>query len=108
MQLKALPSISEFWQVWISNPCKVKWKIESYLQNCSFYFVINSLQHIKLCSSENWNVIYNLIQAGGEILRSKIHKLIKSIWNKVELPDQWKESIIVLIHKKGDKTDCSN
>jgi hypothetical protein len=37
-----------------------------------------------------------LIQAGGDILRSKIHKLIKSIWNKEELPDQWKESIIVL------------
>jgi hypothetical protein len=24
------------------------------------------------------------------------------------LPDQWKESIIVPIYKKGDKTDCSN
>jgi hypothetical protein len=24
------------------------------------------------------------------------------------LPDQWKESIIVPVHKKGDKTDCSN
>jgi hypothetical protein len=24
------------------------------------------------------------------------------------LPHQWKESIIVLIHKKGDKTDCNN
>jgi hypothetical protein len=34
--------------------------------------------------------------------------LIKSIWNKEELPDQWKESIIVPVHKKGDKTDCSN
>jgi hypothetical protein len=43
-----------------------------------------------------------LIQAGGEILRSKIHKLIKPIWNKEELPDQWKESIIVPVHKKGD------
>jgi hypothetical protein len=25
-----------------------------------------------------------------------------------ELTDQWKESIIVPIYKKGDKTDCSN
>jgi hypothetical protein len=50
----------------------------------------------------------DLIQAGGQILRSKNHKLIKSIWNKEELPDQWKESIIVPVHKKGDKTDCSN
>jgi hypothetical protein len=36
-----------------------------------------------------------LIQAGGETLRSKIHKLIKSIWNKEDMPDQSKESIIV-------------
>jgi hypothetical protein len=37
-----------------------------------------------------------------------IHKLINSVWNKEELPDQWKESIIVRVHKKGDKTDCNN
>jgi hypothetical protein len=49
-----------------------------------------------------------LIQAGGEILCSKIHKLINSIWNKEELADQWKESVIVQIYKKGDKTDSSN
>ena len=24
------------------------------------------------------------------------------------MPDEWKESIIVPIHKKGDKTDCNN
>ncbi|PNF20043.1 hypothetical protein B7P43_G05813 [Cryptotermes secundus] len=25
-----------------------------------------------------------------------------------DMPDQWKESIILPVHKKGDKTDCSN
>jgi hypothetical protein len=39
---------------------------------------------------------------------SVIHKLIISIWNKEELPDQWKESLIVPVHKMGDKTDCNN
>jgi hypothetical protein len=39
---------------------------------------------------------------------SVIHKFITSIWNKEEMPDQWKESIIVPIHKIGDKTDCNN
>ena len=34
--------------------------------------------------------------------------LFISIWNKEELPEEWKESIIVPIHKKGDKTDCNN
>jgi hypothetical protein len=49
-----------------------------------------------------------LIKAGGETLRLEIHKLIKLIWNKEELPHQWKESIVVPVDKKGDKTDCSN
>jgi hypothetical protein len=30
-----------------------------------------------------------LIQTGGEILLSEIHKLISSVWNKDESPDQW-------------------
>jgi hypothetical protein len=41
-------------------------------------------------------------------LRSEIRKLIKLIWNKEELSHHWKESLVVPIHKKGDKTDCSN
>jgi hypothetical protein len=49
-----------------------------------------------------------LINAGGETLYSEIHKLICSIWNKKELPQQWKECIILQIHKKGDKTDYNN
>jgi hypothetical protein len=49
-----------------------------------------------------------LIQAGGETLCSEIHKLINLILKKKELPHQWKESLVVPIHKKDDKTDYSN
>ena len=49
-----------------------------------------------------------LIKEGGRTIRYQIHKLIVSIWNKEELPESWKELIIVPIHKKGDKTDCNN
>jgi hypothetical protein len=41
-----------------------------------------------------------LITAGGGMLLSAIHKCINSVWNKEELTDQWKESIIVPIYKK--------
>jgi hypothetical protein len=43
-----------------------------------------------------------LIQAGSETLLSEIHMLNNYFWNKEELPDQLKESIIVPVHKKGD------
>jgi hypothetical protein len=49
-----------------------------------------------------------LIQSGGNTLRSEIHKFINCVWKKEEFPEQWKESIIVPIYKKGDETDCSN
>jgi len=49
-----------------------------------------------------------LIKAGGRTICCAIHKLIISIWNKKELPEEWNESIIVPIYKKGDKTDCNN
>jgi hypothetical protein len=42
-----------------------------------------------------------LIQAGGETLRSEIHKLDESIWNKEEVPDQRKESAIVPFYKSS-------
>jgi hypothetical protein len=49
-----------------------------------------------------------LLQAGGNILRSEVHKIVNSTWNKKELLEQWKESIVVSIHNKGDKTDYGN
>ena len=49
-----------------------------------------------------------LIKAGDRIIRYEIHTLIISIWNKKELPEEWKESIIVPIYKRGVKTDCNN
>jgi hypothetical protein len=48
------------------------------------------------------------MQAGDEILLSSTNKLINSVWNKEELLDQWKESIIVQVHEKGDKADYNN
>jgi len=44
-----------------------------------------------------------MFKAAGRTICYEIHKLIIFIWNKVELPEEWKESIIVPIYKKGDK-----
>ena len=49
-----------------------------------------------------------LIKARGRTIRSEINKLINSSWNKEELPEEWKESAILPIYKKGDKTNFIN
>ena len=44
-----------------------------------------------------------LIKAGSRTICCVIHILIISIWNKEELPEKWKESIIVAIYKEEIK-----
>jgi hypothetical protein len=44
-----------------------------------------------------------LIDAGGRKIRFEIHERMNSIWNKKELPEEEKESVIVAIYKKGVK-----
>jgi hypothetical protein len=46
-----------------------------------------------------------MVQAGGNTLRSEIHRVINSVWNKEELLQQWKESINVPTYIKGNETD---
>jgi hypothetical protein len=75
------------------------------------YILICSCECIKLKSHKSPGIDQipaELIKAGGRIIQSEIHKLIISVWNKEELPEEWKESVIVPVYKKGDKTDCSN
>jgi hypothetical protein len=44
-----------------------------------------------------------LNKARGRTIRYEVHNLIISIWNKKELPEEWKQSIIALIYKKSIK-----
>jgi hypothetical protein len=53
-------------------------------------------------------ILAELIQTAGETLLSEILKLGNYSWSKEELSYQWKESTIVPIYKKDDKSDCSN
>jgi hypothetical protein len=54
---------------------------------------ISKLKNYKLPGSDQ--ILAELIQEGGETLWSEIHKLVNSVWNNEELPDQWRESIII-------------
>ena len=64
------------------------------------YMAIEKLKRHK--SSGNNQIPAEMIKAGSRIMRSEIHELINSIWNKEELPEEWKKK------KKGDKAECCN
>uniref|UniRef100_A0A8D8Q0R7 Craniofacial development protein 2 n=1 Tax=Cacopsylla melanoneura TaxID=428564 RepID=A0A8D8Q0R7_9HEMI len=49
-----------------------------------------------------------LLKKGGPMLREEIHKLIVKCWETETIPDQWREVIIIPLHKKNDPTDCNN
>ena len=64
---------------------------------------IEKLKSHKLAGTDQ--IPTEIIKAEGRTIRYEVHKLIISIWNKEELPKEWKELIIVPIYKKGYKTD---
>ena len=71
-----------------------------------FEFAIDKLKSHKSPGIDE--IPAELIKAGGGTICLEIHKLIASICKKDKLSEEWKESIIVPINKKGDKRDCNN
>ena len=71
-------------------------KVESLVPEKSAFEVELAIENLNNHKSSGIDQIpAELIKAGSRTVRCGIHKLIISIWNKEELPDEWKESIIV-------------
>jgi hypothetical protein len=49
-----------------------------------------------------------IIKYGGEKVWDLIYELITNIWEQGEMPKEWLIALIQPIHKKKDKTNCSN
>jgi hypothetical protein len=59
---------------------------------------------LKICQSLGTDEISaGLVQAGDRPVCCEVHKLTSSVWNKEELPQKWKMSVIPL-YKKGNKS----
>ena len=68
------------------------------------YYVVQyacAISKIKAYKTSGINEIpVEYIRAGGKIICSDIHILVNSTWNKEELYEKWKESIIIHISMK--------
>ena len=47
------------------------------------------------------------LQQDRTILR-ELHRLTTLIWREGKVPQRWKDAVIAVLHKKGDKTECGN
>jgi hypothetical protein len=65
---------------------------------------IENLKTYILVSPHIDQVLSELIQVGGDTSCSEIHRLINSIWNKEELPQQQKYLLFYLFIKRVIKT----
>ena len=74
-------------------PLRLRWQLK--IQKDTYH-------HVLIKSQQNW------LNQGVELfaLRSTNLSILFGIGR--ESPEEWKESIVIPIYKKGDKTDCIN
>jgi len=49
-----------------------------------------------------------LIKYGGNKLLNRMYELVRQICEEERIPEEWKETIILPIHKRGDRDRCRN
>ena len=54
------------------------------------------------------NIPAEEIKADTETTVTILHSLFSKIWEKEEVPVQWKQGLVIKLPKKGDIRDCSN
>ena len=64
-----------------------------------------AIENLKITNQRRIDQIPAKLRHGGRTIHY-VNKRMISIWNKEELPEVWKELVIVPIYK-DDKTDCS-
>lgn len=75
-----------------------------------------SVSEIKLCIEKLKNgksagpddIPAELIKYGAPILAERLAPIINKVWTSNQIPNEWKEGVVITIPKKGDLSDCKN
>ena len=52
--------------------------------------------------------LFKITLSGDPALRRRLLGIVVRIWRGGEVPQQWKDAIIMVIHKKKDRTECGS
>ena len=95
--LKALTSVAE------NMPLEVQPTMQELTD------VIRSLANGKAVGPEGGSVeLFKVTLNGDPALRRRLLDIVVRIWRGGEVPQQWKDAIIMAFHKKKDRTECGN
>jgi len=67
---------------------------------------VRDLKNNKVAGTDGIHL--ELIKYGGNKLLNRIYELVRQIWEEERIPEEWKETIIVPIYKRGDRDRCEN
>ncbi|KAI5734098.1 hypothetical protein M8J77_002409 [Diaphorina citri] len=68
-----------------------------------------ALKHVKTGKAPGVDEISGeLIKYAGIVGKHWLYILFKRIWDEKQIPSEWREGIIIPLHKKGDRKKCSN
>ena len=67
---------------------------------------IRNLKNYKAAGTDGMHS--ELIKYRGDKLLNRMYELVRQIWEEERIPERWRETIIFLIHKRGDRNRCEN
>ena len=70
---------------------------------------IRSLANRKVVGPDEVPVeLFKIALNGDPALRQRLLDIVVGIWRGGDVPQQWKDAIIKVLHKKKDRTECGN
>ena len=77
-----------------------------YITKEEIKWTLKSLKNNKATGIDN--IAAEVLKADIDTTASEMEKLFKEVWDTEEVPDEWKQGLIVKLPKKGDLTVCGN
>ena len=75
----------------------------------TFLELTNAMRQMKSRKSAGVdNIPFELLQHGGMSLKTRLHTLILRMWESQEVPNDFKDAVIITLFKKGDRKNCGN
>ena len=98
------PNIAEGLDQWLENmPLGVQPTMQELTD------AIRSLANGKSVGPDGVSVeLFKITLNGDPALRRRLLDIVVRIWRGGEVPQQWKDAIIMILHKKEDRTECGN